>query len=153
MKNTNEIKLYGINEIADMSYMFYNCKLLKSLPDFDRIDTSKITNIEYLFFGCESLESLPDLSKWNTSNIINMKYSPNTEYAAMICFIEKIPENIANINQIILKLNNYLKNKNVNTLKSLEHEFDYIYKSLHERTNHECIDLTHLFFDYTHIVT
>ena len=57
MKNTNEIKLYGINEIADMSYMFYNCKLLKSLPDFDRIDTSKIINIQYLFHECESLES------------------------------------------------------------------------------------------------
>jgi len=72
MEYENEIKLCGINKIEDMSYMFYNCKSLKSLPDFDKIDTSKITNIEYLFFGCESLESLPDLSKWNTSRVTNM---------------------------------------------------------------------------------
>ena len=25
LKNINEIKLYGINEITDLSYMFHNC--------------------------------------------------------------------------------------------------------------------------------
>ena len=33
------------------------------------------------------------------------------------------------------------------------HEFKYAYKSKHERTNHDYINLTHLFFDYTSIVT
>lgn len=81
-----------------------------------------------------------------------MKYSPNTNHAGMICFVEKIPNNLNNINEIIEKLNNYLRNKNVSTLQSFDNEFEHTYKSNHERINHECIDITHLFFDYTNIV-
>ena len=44
-KEEFEIKLKGINNITNMSYMFY---------------------------GCESLSSLPDISKWNTSNVNDM---------------------------------------------------------------------------------
>ena len=41
-KNKLEIKLKGIDNVTDMSYMFY---------------------------GCSSLSSLPDISKWNTNNL------------------------------------------------------------------------------------
>ena len=30
--------------------------------------------MSYMFYGCNSLSSLPDLSKWNTSNVTNMNY-------------------------------------------------------------------------------
>ena len=35
---------------------------------------TNVTNLSYMFYGCESLFSLPDISKWNTSNATNMNY-------------------------------------------------------------------------------
>jgi len=62
------------NNITDISYLFYNCSSLKSLPDdISNWDISNITNIRYIFSNCYSLQTLPDISKWNISNVINMK--------------------------------------------------------------------------------
>ena len=75
-KNKNndilEIKLLGINNITDLSYMFSNCVSLISLPDIFKLDTSKCTKMSYMFNNCSSLLSLPDISNWNISNIIYM---------------------------------------------------------------------------------
>ena len=110
----------------------------------------------YHTIECKRFGETPKYDDYYENGIhefITMKYSPNTNRAGMICFVEKIPNNLNNINEIIEKLNNHLRNKNVDTLKSFNHGFKYAYKSKHERINHECIDLTHLFFDYTSIVT
>ena len=53
-----------------MSYMFYNCDSLKSLPDISKWDTKNATNMSYMFYNCDSLESLPDLSKQNTKMLL-----------------------------------------------------------------------------------
>ena len=71
-KETLQIKLKGINNITDASYMFNNCKSLISLPDISKWNTSNIINMSNMFAGCVSLISLPDISKWNTYNIDNM---------------------------------------------------------------------------------
>ena len=71
-KDTIKIKLKGIKNVTDMSYMFHDCKSLYSIPDLFKWNTSKFTDFSFMFFGCESLSSLPDLSKWNTSNVNNM---------------------------------------------------------------------------------
>ena len=68
-KNELEIKLTGINNITDMSYMFYNCSSLISISNFD---TSNITNISNIFNGCSSLLDLPDISSWNTSKFTDI---------------------------------------------------------------------------------
>lgn len=110
----------------------------------------------YHTIECKRFGNTPNYKDYYENGIlefINMKYSPKTNYAGMICFVEKIPKNLKNINEIIEKLNNHLKNKNVNTLQQFKHEFKYTYKSKHKRTNKECMILTHLFFDYTSIVT
>jgi len=60
------------NEITDMSYMFYECSSLLSLPDISKWNTNKVTNISFMFSICSSLLSLPDISKWNTNNVTNM---------------------------------------------------------------------------------
>ena len=97
-KNKLEIKLTGINNITDMSYMFYNCSTLISISDFDtknitnisnifngcssllelpdisKWDTRKFTDISQAFSNCSSLKSLPDISKWDTSHITNISY-------------------------------------------------------------------------------
>ena len=67
-----EIKLAGINNITNLSYMFSNCEALKSISGFSKLNTEKVTNLSHLFSYCESIESLPDISLWNTSNVTNM---------------------------------------------------------------------------------
>ena len=67
-----KFKLKGINNITDMSYMFYNCELISVLPDISIWDTSKVINMNNMFGGCKSLSYLPDISKWDTSNVLDM---------------------------------------------------------------------------------
>ena len=73
-KNNNKlkIKLKGIDNVTNMSYMFYGCKSLSSLPDISKWNTDKVTNMSSMFYGCSSLSSLPDISKWNTNNATSM---------------------------------------------------------------------------------
>ena len=59
-----------------MSFMFFECKSLISLPDLSKWKTSdddeKIFGINYmngLFCGCESLLSIPDISNWSTYSV------------------------------------------------------------------------------------
>ena len=55
-----------------MSYMFYNCSSLLSLPDISNWNTSNVYDMSYMFYYCSSLSKLPDISKWNTDNVIAM---------------------------------------------------------------------------------
>ena len=73
-KDILEIKLTGINNITNMSYIFCGCSSLVSLPNIDKWNPKDITNMKYMFTGCSSLSSLPDISKWNTNNVVNMSY-------------------------------------------------------------------------------
>ena len=73
--NTNDlikIKLKGINNITDMSYMFSYCYSLIALPDISKWNTQNVINMKEIFYNCTSLISLPDISNWNTSNVKNM---------------------------------------------------------------------------------
>ena len=65
------IKLNGIDNIINASYMFYYCESLISLPDISKWNTSNIRYINGLFSYCNSLLSLPDISKWNVDKINN----------------------------------------------------------------------------------
>ena len=47
-----------------MSYMFYECYALSSLPDISKWDTKNVTNMSYMFYNCTLLKSFPDISKW-----------------------------------------------------------------------------------------
>ena len=49
-----------------MSYMFYECSLLNSLPDISEWDTKNVINMSHMFKNCGSLKYLPDISKWET---------------------------------------------------------------------------------------
>ena len=73
-KKILEIKLVGINKITDISYMFYECHKLSSIPDISNWNTCNVTNMSYMFYGCDKLSLLPDISKWNTENVTNMCY-------------------------------------------------------------------------------
>ena len=65
-----KIKLKEIKIITNMSYMFYYCNSLTSLPDISNWNTNNVTNMMCMFYNCNSLTSLPDISNWNTNNVI-----------------------------------------------------------------------------------
>ena len=71
-KDILEIKLEGINNVSNMSYMFNRCQALDSLEDISNLNVDNITNISFMFSNCNQLTSLPDISKWNTENISDM---------------------------------------------------------------------------------
>ena len=57
---------YDYSSITNMSYMFFGCKLLNTIP---LLNTSNVTNMRYMFSGCKSLETIPLM---NTSNVTKM---------------------------------------------------------------------------------
>ena len=63
--NILKIKLKGIDNVINMSDMFYKCSSLLSLPDISKWNTNNITNMSVMFYECSSLSCLPDISKWN----------------------------------------------------------------------------------------
>jgi len=71
-KDILKIKLKGIDKITNMSYMFYNCSLLRSLSDISKWNTNNVKDMFNMFNKCSSLSSLPDISKLNTSNVLNV---------------------------------------------------------------------------------
>ena len=54
-KEILEIKLKGINQIANANKMFYECSSLLSIPDFFRWDLSNINQKLEMFKGCNKL--------------------------------------------------------------------------------------------------
>ena len=74
IKDFFEIKLTGITNIVNASYMFYECKNLISLPNIDKWNTSKIKYMNSMFADCCSLKNLPDISKWNIINVSDLRF-------------------------------------------------------------------------------
>ena len=66
------IKLINIQNVTNMSGMFYGCKVLTSLPDISKWDTKNVTDMSGMFYGCSTLSSLPDITKWDTLNVIDI---------------------------------------------------------------------------------
>ena len=55
-----------------MSYMFYSCLSLISIPDITKWNTHKTKDMSNMFNGCLSLTVLPDLSKWKIPRLKDM---------------------------------------------------------------------------------
>ena len=45
--------------VIDISFIFYDCSLIQSLPNISRWNTKNITNINSIFYNCCSLSELP----------------------------------------------------------------------------------------------
>ena len=58
-----DLSFFDYKNVTDMSYMFYACSSLQSLPDISKWDTKNVTDMSYMFDGCSSLKSLPDFYK------------------------------------------------------------------------------------------
>ena len=62
----NALSTIDTSNVTNMSYMFYYCNNLTSIP---LLDTSNVTNVSYMFYRCYNLSSIPLL---DTSNVTNM---------------------------------------------------------------------------------
>ena len=54
-----------------MSYMFYSCSSLKSLPDISKWNTENINNLNSIFENCSLLNFIP-ISKWKLNDEIKI---------------------------------------------------------------------------------
>ena len=63
---------YYYNKI-NISYMFYNCKGLKSI-NMNSHSSRKISDMSYMFYNCNSLESV-NLANFDIDNILNIDLS------------------------------------------------------------------------------
>ena len=56
-RNSNilKIKLKEINNVINMSFMFYRCSSLSSSPDISKWNTNNVTNMTCMLYGCNSL--------------------------------------------------------------------------------------------------
>ena len=52
--NQLQIKLKGIDNITDMSYMFSGCSSLSSLPDISKWNINKVNYKSSMFSGCSN---------------------------------------------------------------------------------------------------
>jgi len=68
-----EIILKFYISIKDRSFIFYKCFYIENI-DFISFDTTIVNNMSYMFFGCRPLKSLPDISDRNTINVNDMSY-------------------------------------------------------------------------------
>ena len=96
------IKLIGIKNIIDSSYMFSGCLSLISLPDISKWDISNIKNIRGMFFYCSSLKYIDDISKWRTNKITDL--CGVFQYCSSLISLPDISqwntENVTNMNSI-----------------------------------------------------
>ena len=69
-----DISDWNVSNVTDMSYMFFNCHLLKSVGDLSGWDVSNVTDMPFMFYESEKLESVGDISKWDVSNVKDMQY-------------------------------------------------------------------------------
>ena len=74
IKRSKEIKAkFKFKKLLNnISYMFYECRSLKSI-DLSSFNTTNVNNMSCMFSCCSSLESI-DLSYLNTTNVNNMSY-------------------------------------------------------------------------------
>ena len=54
------IKLKGINNITDISYMFYECSSLLSLPDISKWNVNNVNNMNGMFYGLRKSLKIPN---------------------------------------------------------------------------------------------
>jgi surface protein len=66
-----QVKIVRMNR-TDMSYMFYNCSSLQSVPLFN---TANVTNMSYMFSTCYSLQSVPIFDTANVTSMDSMFYN------------------------------------------------------------------------------
>ena len=69
---TGILKYEDMSNVTDMSYMFFSCYNINSIP---LLDTSNVNNMLYMFSRCYKLATIPKLETSNVTTMSNMFYS------------------------------------------------------------------------------
>jgi len=72
LKNITFGTNFKTNNVIAMSFMFANCKSLKTL-NLSKFTTTNVINMFKMFFECSSLETI-NLSNFTTTNVTDMSY-------------------------------------------------------------------------------
>ena len=67
--NLVSVPLFDTSKVTNMNNMFFSCTQLRNVPQFD---TSKVTNMKNMFDGCPNLKTLPQFDMIKTTNTSNM---------------------------------------------------------------------------------
>ena len=62
------------NKEYEITEKFYYKNLTNNILKIKLKGIDNITNMSYMFSGCSSLLSLPDISNWNTKNVTKMSF-------------------------------------------------------------------------------
>ena len=96
-----DVSLWNVNNVENMSKLFYNCKNLNC--DLSSWDVSKVKYMDFMFYHCNEFNS--NISSWNVSNVLNMK----------------------NMFSYCYKFNQNLNNWNVNNVKDFSEMFKFCF--------------------------
>ena len=104
-----------------MSFIFFNCYSLSSLPDISKWNINNVIRLNCTFSRCVSLLSMPDITKWKTKNLEEM------------FFIFSDCLNLLSLPDIT-QWNNYNEDNTIPDYKKLSDKLNYK-KDFHELTN------------------
>lgn len=60
-----------VNNLTNMSWMFYRCRVMSSLYGLGSWNLSNVTDMSYMFYEADLFNN-PEISNWNVSNVENM---------------------------------------------------------------------------------
>ena len=114
-KNIKSIDLSSFNteKVIDMSCMFNKCHNLERI-DLSTFNTENVVDMGYMFCDCNNLESI-DLSKFNTKNVNNMDYMFSD--CNIIESIDLSKFNTENVTNMSYMFDNCIKIKSLNLSK------------------------------------
>ena len=70
IKKYGDINTWNVQNIIDMSKLFYNCTNFND--NINNWDVSNVTDMKKMFWGCEEFNQ--PLNNWNVSNVTNMAF-------------------------------------------------------------------------------
>ena len=86
-----------LNNVNDLSFLFKDCRALRSANNFLSIRTTKVTNMTGMFKGCSALREVP---LFDTSNVTNMNYMFQDCSALVFIPNYRIDHMLSNVNML-----------------------------------------------------
>ena len=64
LKTLPNLKGWNMENVKDLSYMFYECQSLNNLSGINKLKVNRFLNYNEFISGCKSLSPKPDISSW-----------------------------------------------------------------------------------------
>ena len=138
LNNLSGIEKLNINNVTDMSSMFYSCIAFYPIfPDISNWNTENVKDISRMFSGCKAL---PNMAYWNLSSVENMSYLfAKNSVITSIPFISKW-KNIKSVTNMSFLFSECTKLKTIPDISSWDVSSVFDMSSLFN----ECRELTYI---------